>query len=148
MLTVHRYSIAESVRLCETGGCRRDGTAKPVSRDQILRRERTGQGKFRSFSMITLVDAQSAEPTVVLSAQANMSLYVWDGTRPPSVGGTLPKFAIYSCMQVSRRPDGCWWLHPVWLLPNTRVCQRTVALEAVKSSVASRAMRSYLCGEG
>ena len=34
----------------------------------------------------------------VLSAHAARSFEVWDGTRPPSVGGTLPKLALPSCL--------------------------------------------------
>ena len=31
-----------------------------------------------------------------------------------------PQTCTFSCVYVFRRPNGCWWSHPFWSLPNTR----------------------------
>ena len=67
--------------------------------------------------------------TAALSAQAARSFQAWDGTRPPSVGGTL----LHShfppvCRYPDDRMDARGHLR-CDRSPNTHLCQQTVGLE-------------------
>ena len=56
-----------------------------------------------------------------------------------------PQTRTLSYTHVFRRPDGCWWLHPLRSLPHTRIRQQTVGRRRSVTS-QSRAYKRGDCG--